>query len=256
MRSHKFDFFQATGDPVTQVIRFTQWKADELIYLDISRDDIYDTGDTMQVIGSETSRKNSTASRAKSFTEVIAAVAKACFIPLTVGGKIRSLEDIRRNLRNGADKISINTKALEDPAFITQAAEAFGSQCIVVSVDVRANDRGVREVYSGFGEMPTGWDPVAWCREAERRGAGEILLNSIDRDGTGTGYDVDLVHDVSQGVSIPVVALGGVGKYEHFTAGLGAGASAIAAANIFHFTEQSIINAKHYLGGAGVPVRL
>lgn len=255
VRSQHFDFFQSTGDPVGQVERFTQWKADELIYLDISRDDIYRSHGTMQNIGSTTSGKDTGAFDSRDFIDVVSAVAKKCFIPLTVGGKIRTIDDIRRRLASGADKVSINTAALEDPTFITKAAEVFGSQCIVVSIDVRKSPGGW-EVYSHFGERATGRDATQWAAEAAQRGAGELLLGSIDRDGEGSGYDISLINAVARTVRVPVIALGGVGKFEHLVEGLRTGASAVAAANIFHFTEQSIINAKLFLQNAGVAVRL
>lgn len=258
VRSQNFNFHQSTGDPISIVERFTSWKADELIYLDIGRENAYDYHDTMQVVGSTSSKKDSESTVAKSFVEVIEAVAKTCTIPFTVGGKIKTLEDIRMRLLSGADKVSINTKALEDPDFITAAAERFGSQCIVISVDVKQDSVSKKyEVYTKFGTKPTGRDALEWCREIERRGAGEILLNSIDRDGAGNGYDLDLLKQVVKTVKIPVIALGGVGHFKHFVEGLTeGGATAVAAANIFHFTEQSIIHAKEYMREAGVDVRL
>ena len=190
--------------------------------------------------------------------DIIREVSKRCMIPLTVGGKIRTLDDIRIRLKNGADKVSINTQALEDPSFIEKAAEAFGSQCIVVCVDVKKDAMtGKHEVYKHFGKEKTGLDPVEWCKEAERRGAGEILLQSIDRDGIGEGYDNDIIRRVADAVSIPVIALGGVGKFEHFVEGLKkGGASAVAAANIFFFHEQSVIKAKKHMAACGIDVRL
>lgn len=258
VRSKTFTFHQHTGDPLEQVARYTAWKADELIYLDINRDDTHDFRETMSVIGSTSSNKNIPATMTNDVIALIRYVSEKCMIPLTVGGKIRTIDDIRVRLANGADKVSINTQALEDPAFISKAAEAFGNQCIVVCIDVKRDPKtGVCEVCKHFGREPTGLSPEAWAKEAERRGAGEILLQSIDRDGTGTGYDLALIREVAEQVSIPVIALGGVGKFSDFVAGLKEGrASAVAAANIFHFSEQSIIHAKQEMQASGIDVRL
>jgi cyclase len=256
VRSKTFTFHQHTGDPLGQVERYTAWKADELIYLDISRNNTHDFRQTMSVIGTTSSQKNLPATMTNDVISVIRYVSEKCMIPLTVGGKIRTIEDIRIRLANGADKVSINTQALEDPSFIDEAARAFGSQCIVVCVDVKRNFDGNCEVYKNFSKEPTGLSPVDWCKEAERRGAGEILLQSIDRDGTGTGYDVDLISEVSHSVSIPIIALGGVGTFAHFIEGLRAGTTAVAAANIFHFSEQSVLNAKKVMRQAGIDIRL
>lgn len=258
VKSRSFNFHQLTGDPIGQVERFADWKADELIYLDISRRGAHSAQDTMSVIGSTTSNKNILSGTARSFAEVIRCVSAKCTIPLTAGGGVRTPEDIRILLESGADKVSVNTAALEEPRFIELAARRFGSQCIVASVDVRRNNKTSRyEVYKSFGKEPTGRDPFEWCVELASRGAGEILLNSIDRDGMGCGYDIPLIRKVAESVHIPVIALGGVGKFEHLAQGLSAGkASAVAAANIFHFTELSIINAKKYMQSVGIDVRL
>ncbi len=258
VRSRTFTFHQHTGDPLGQVERYTAWKADELIYLDINRGNTHDFRETMNVIGTTSSHKDIPATMTNDVVSVIRFVSEKCMIPLTVGGKIRTIEDIRVRLKNGADKVSINTQALEDPAFIEQAAEAFGNQCIVVCMDVKRDPQTrACEVYKHFGREPTGLTPVAWAREAEQRGAGEILLQSIDRDGTGTGYDLPLIREVAEAVSIPVIALGGVGKFSDFVAGLREGeASAVAAANIFHFSEQSVMKAKQEMRSAGIDVRL
>lgn len=258
VRSRTFTFHQHTGDPIGQVERYTAWKADELIYLDINRDETHDFRETMSVIGSTSSQKNIPATMTNDIIAVIRSVSEKCMIPLTVGGKIRTIDDIRVRLKNGADKVSINTQALEEPSFITEAARAFGNQCIVVCIDVRRDPQTGRcQVYKHFGREPTDWTPEAWAKEAARLGAGEILLQSIDRDGTGTGYDLPLVRSVAESVSIPVIALGGVGKFADFVAGLREGkASAVAAANIFHFSEQSVIKAKREMKAAGIDVRL
>jgi len=177
-------------------------------------------------------------------------------MPLTFGGRIRTIQDIRDRTIRGADKVTINTIALEDPDFITQAAKVFGSQAIVVSMDVLRHAGGEHEVFAHWGADATGKTAVEWAKEAEKRGAGEIFLNSIDRDGTARGYDLELVREVSSAVSIPVIACGGVGRYEHFAEGVKAGASAVSAANIFHFKELSDRNAKRTMKRDGIDVRL
>ncbi len=257
VRSRSFNFHQLTGDPLGQVERFTAWKADELIYLDITREGGYDNMATMSVVGSGTSHKDVLSGEVKSFADIIRLVSEKCTIPLTAGGGVRTLEDIQTLLNNGADKVSINTIAIENPHFITEASKRFGSQCIVVSVDVKVNPDGKKEVYKHFGKESTGLDPVIWCKKIAQLGAGEVLLNSIDRDGDGNGYDLELIKSISEVVHIPVIALGGVGTFEHLVEGITkGGASAVAAANIFHFTELSVLNAKKYLKSKGIDVRI
>ncbi|MBP6924074.1 MAG: imidazole glycerol phosphate synthase subunit HisF [Candidatus Pacebacteria bacterium] len=257
VRSKSFNFHQSTGDPIEQVIRFTEWKSDELIYLDISRANLYNSELSMSTVGSTSSKKEHEAYHLEDFESVIKAIAKQCNIPLTVGGKIRTLEDVHIRLKNGADKVSINTMAFERPEFITEVAEKFGRQCVVASVDVKFDSIAEKhEVYVSNGKVATGLDPVAWCRKLEKLGAGEILLQSIDRDGGAKGYDIYLIKEITKAVSIPVICLGGVGTYQHLVEGLENGASAVAAANIFHFTEQSVIKAKEYLFSVGINVRL
>lgn len=258
VRSRTFTFHQHIGDPIGQVERFTAWKADELIYLDINRDESHDYRETMHVIGTTSSQRELPATMTNDFISIVRAVSEKCLVPLTVGGKIRTIEDIRVRLKNGADKVSINGQGLEDPGFIDRAAKAFGSQCIVVCVDVKVDPAtGKHEVFKRFGREPTGLEVTEWCREAERRGAGEILLQSIDRDGTGQGYDIPLIRKVVDAVSIPVIALGGAGTFEHLVEGLRDGhATAVAAANIFHFTEHSVVHAKEYMKRAGIDVRM
>src|SRR3989339_688828 len=253
VRSRTFSFHQHTGDPLGQVERYTAWKADELIYLDINRDDTHDFRETMSVIGTTSSQKDIPATMTNDFLAIIRAVSERCMIPMTVGGKIRTLDDIHQRLSNGADKVSINTQALVDPSFITQAAREFGNQCIVVCADVKFDpEKKTHQVYARFGKEATGFSAVEWCKEAEKRGAGEILLQSIDRDGTGEGYDLPLIQSVAEALSIPVIALGGVGTFQHLAEGILQGhASAVAAANIFHFTEQSVINAKKFMKASG-----
>lgn len=183
-------------------------------------------------------------------------VADECFMPLTVGGGVKCLDDIRNLLMVGADKVAINSAAIDDLDLISKAADAFGSQCVVVSIDVWQHEDGRREVYSHSGTKPTGHSPVDWARLLEQRGAGEILLTSINRDGMMTGYDIELIRDVSDAVSIPLIASGGAGSYDDLVqAVLGGGASAVAAASMFHFTEQTPLLAKRYMADAGIPVR-
>lgn len=246
VRSEAFKYHQIIGDPISQLTRYNQWSVDELIYLDISVDDTYDVRRSDARI--ETTGK-------QNFVEIVSEISRHCFVPLTVGGRIRSLDDMRERFANGADKIVINTLALEQPDMITRAAEAFGSQAVVISIDVRRETDGSCDVMSG-GRKPTGIDPVAWAREVERRGAGEILVNSVDRDGTGKGYDIPLVRAVVEATTIPVIAMGGCGRWRHMQDVLEqARPAAVAAANIFHFTELSYKEAKKVLSKSGVPIR-
>jgi cyclase len=178
-----------------------------------------------------------------------------CFVPVTVGGGITDIDHIQRLLRSGADKISINTAAYDHPGLIEDAAMRYGAQCVVASIDVRGIG-GAWECFSHSGTVATGRTPVEWAHELEGRGAGEILLTSIERDGTMDGYDLELIAQVVKGVNIPVIASGGAGSYEHMRQAVqDAGASAVAAASIFHFTEQTPAEAKRYLANAGVAVR-
>jgi cyclase len=223
------------GDPVEQAQVYGRAGADELCFLDITashedRDIIFD---------------------------VVTRTAEACFMPLTVGGGVRTVEDIRKLLLAGADKVSINTAAVHNPAFVREAAEKFGSQCIVVAIDAKSTGPDRWEVFTHGGRNPTGIDAVEWARQMEAFGAGEILLTSMDKDGTKSGFDVALTRAISDAVNIPVIASGGVGTLDHLVAGARDGhASAVLAASIFHFGEHSIGEAKHHMAEAGVPVRL
>ena len=184
-------------------------------------------------------------------------LADECFMPMTAGGGVRSVEDIRNLLAVGADKVAINTAAVADPALISRGAELFGVQCITVSIDVRRRPDGVAEVMTHCGKQATGLDAVTWAMEAERRGAGEILLGSVDRDGTMTGYDIAAIRAVTAAVGIPVIASGGAGNYRHmFEALSDGGADAVAAASIVHFTEMTPREAKLHIKAAGLPVRI
>ncbi|MDD5085021.1 MAG: imidazole glycerol phosphate synthase cyclase subunit [Candidatus Omnitrophica bacterium] len=179
-----------------------------------------------------------------------------CFVPLTVGGGIRALEHIRNLLCVGADKVSINSAAYTNPELVSQAANRFGSQCIVASIDAQRMPDGSYECFSHSGTCPAGREPSAWARELERHGAGEILITSIERDGTMQGYDIELIQRVTESVTIPVIASGGAGNYQHmFDAITKAKPSAVAAASIFHFTEQTPLGAKRFLGERNIPVR-
>lgn len=245
VRSEEFSFHQIVGNPIHMVERFDAWSVDELIYLDITREGEHDMR-----------RDDHKIKDKKDLLEIIEDVSRTCFMPLTFGGGIRTLEDVRARIAHGADKVTINTQAVETPEFITDAAQLVGSQAVVVSVDVRRHGTGEWEVFTKWGKHATGLDVVTWVREAERRGAGEILLNSIDRDGMAEGYDLDLIRTVVEATRIPVIACGGVGTFAHLAEGaLGGGASAVSAANIFHFTEHSTVRAKQALLDAGVDVR-
>lgn len=187
--------------------------------------------------------------------ESIEEFSSECFVPLTVGGGVRRIDEITKLLRAGADKVTINTAAYENPELVRAAAERFGSQCIVIAIDVRRSGNGRHECFSGCGRIATGRRPTDWAREVEALGAGEILLTSIERDGAMSGYDLELVQAVSSAVSIPVIASGGAATYSHFYEAIRAQANAVAAASMFHFTELTPLGAKEFLAEKGVPVR-
>jgi cyclase len=230
-----FDSWRRVGSAMQAVKVYNMREVDELVYLDITA-----TGD----------------GRAPDF-ETIDDLADECFMPLTVGGGVRSVEHVRRLLKVGADKVAINTAAVEQPMLIREIADRFGSQCVVVSIDARRRTDGTYEAYIHAGRRATGRDPAALAKDAEALGAGEVLVTSIDRDGTMQGYDVELTRLVSDAVSIPVIASGGAGTYAHMAEVLRAGgASAVAAASLYHFTEQTPLGAKQYLRESGFPVRL
>lgn len=229
----KFVSLTDAGDPVEQAKRYDAEGADELTFLDITA-----SSDRRDIV-----------------TGLVRRVADEVFIPFTVGGGLRSVEDIRAILRAGADKITLNTAALEDPQLISACAETFGSQCVVVAIDARRREGGW-DVYTHGGRRTAGRDAIEWAITAERLGAGEILLTSMDCDGTREGYDIELTRAVTNAVRIPVIASGGAGKVEHFYDALTAGgASAVLAASLFHFGELSIGEVKSYLRGRGLEVR-
>lgn len=222
------------GDPVELAALYDREGADELVFLDIS----------------------ASAEGRETMVDVVRRTAEQVFIPFTIGGGLRTVEDIRKVLRAGADKVSLNTSAVQTPGLIEEGAHAFGSQCIVVAIDARQTRPGAWEVYIHGGRTPTGKDVLQWAEEVERLGAGEILLTSMNRDGTKNGYDLELTRAVSRAVSLPVIASGGVGTLEHLAEGLTIGeADAVLAASIFHYWEYSIGEAKAYLEERGIPVR-
>jgi cyclase len=222
------------GDPVEQARIYDAAGADELTFLDITAS--HENRDTI--------------------LDVVARTAEQCFMPLTVGGGVRAVEDIRRLLLAGADKVSINSAAVARPDFVREAAEKYGDQCIVVAIDARQTAPGKWEVFTHGGRKGTGLDAVDWARRMTALGAGEILLTSMDRDGTKSGFDLELTRAVSDAVPVPVVASGGVGTLDHLVEGVTqGGASAVLAASIFHFGEFTIAEAKERLTQAGVPIR-
>jgi cyclase len=227
------------GDPVEVAHRYDEQGADEITFLDITASS--DNRETM--------------------VHVVEQVASQVFIPLTVGGGIRTIEDVRRMLNAGADKVSINTAAIFNPEFVRQAAERFGSQCIVVAIDAKSvtepGDSEHWEIYTHGGRRPTGIDALTWALKMTEYGAGEILLTSMDRDGTKIGFDVALTRTISEAVSVPVIASGGVGTLAHLAEGITRGkADAVLAASIFHFGEYTVKEAKQYMQSQGIEVRL
>ncbi len=230
-----FDSWRGIGSAMQAVRVYNLREVDELVFLDIAafRD-----------------------KRSPDF-ELIDELADECFMPLTVGGGISSLDDVRNLLAVGADKVAVNSQAIRTPQFISEVASKFGSQCVVVSIDARKEDDGNYRVYGHSGTRATDFDPVTLAAKVAKFGAGEILLTSIERDGTMNGYDVELTRQVSRAVNIPVIAAGGAGSYEHlYDVYAQGGASAMAAASMFHFTEQTPLAAKEFLYEKGVPVRM
>jgi cyclase len=221
------------GDPVELAARYDREGADEVVFLDITASS--DARETM--------------------VDVVRRTAEEVFIPLTVGGGIRSVDDARTLLRAGADKVSVNTAAIQRPALIAEIAEVFGSQCVVVAIDARRTSMGF-EVHTHGGRKPAGLEAVTWAVIAERLGAGEVLLTSMDRDGTRDGFDIELTKAVADAVNVPVIASGGVGGLDHLVEGVTAGgADAVLAASIFHFGEHTVAEAKQVMAAAGLPVR-
>ena len=234
VQSVQFRHTNVIGNVITAVDFFNGWAVDEILILDVSRE--------------HTGREE--------FLDIVDELSERCFVPLCVGGWITSPGDIETLLEHGADKITVNTHAFRNPGFITEAAKVFGSQCIVVSIDVKRAADGAAMVWIDRGRESTGVAAVDWAKRAVDTGAGEILLTSIDHDGMRKGYDLPLMKSVAEAVSVPVIAFGGVGHWSHMVAGVTeGGADAVSAGNIFHFTEHSTKKAKEYLRDAGVDVR-
>ncbi len=222
------------GDPVELATYYSQQGADEIVFLDITA-----TSDARDTVA-----------------DVVERTAARVFVPLTVGGGIRTLEDFQRLLRAGADKISVNSAAVKDPTLISRAAERFGSQCVVVAIDARRRADGSFEVYTAGGRNPTGIDAVEWAKECGRLGAGELLVTSMDTDGTKSGFDVEMLKAVTDVVSIPVIASGGCGSLTHFAEMFEqTGCDAALAASLFHFGELTVPQVKEYLRGQNIPAR-
>lgn len=234
VKGTNFIHLRDAGDPVELASLYDKEGADELVFLDIS----------------------ASSEGRNTMVEVVRRTAEQVFIPFTIGGGIRTIDDIRKMLRAGADKVSLNTAAVQNPQLIEEGAYAFGSQCIVVAIDARRVAGGRWEVYIHGGRTPTGIDVLEWAQRAEKLGAGEILLTSMDRDGTKEGYDNELNRMISQALPIPLIASGGVGNLQHMADGLTEGqADAVLAASIFHYREYSIGEVKEYLASKGIPVR-
>ncbi|WP_423982741.1 imidazole glycerol phosphate synthase subunit HisF [Ilumatobacter sp.] len=222
------------GDPVELAARYDLEGADELVFLDITA-----SSDNRQTT-----------------VDMVRAVAEQVYIPFTVGGGIRTLEDARTMLQAGADKVSVNTAAVERPELITEIAEVFGNQCVVCAIDAKRRESGGWEVYLHGGRTPTGIDAVEWAQRAVQLGAGELLLTSMDRDGTREGFDLELTRSIADAVTVPVIASGGVGTLDHLSEGvLGGGADAVLAASIFHFREHTVAEAKAVMTASGIDVR-
>ncbi len=223
------------GDPVDCAVEYNRQGADEIVFLDIT----------------------ASSDRRKTMVDVVRKTAERCFMPVTVGGGIRQVEDMREMLLAGADKVGVNTAAVDNPELVSAGSKAFGAQCIVVAIDAkRKSDRSGWEVYTHGGRTPAGRDAIAWAKEVFERGAGEILLTSMDADGTRAGYDIELTAAISAAVPIPVIASGGAGNLDHMVEVLNRGkADAVLAASIFHFGDYTVSDVKSYLAEHGVPVR-
>ncbi len=234
VKGTRFKDLRDAGDPVELAAFYDREGADEIVFYDIT--------------ASHEGRNTA--------TELARRAAEEVFVPYTIGGGVRTADDMRAMLRAGADKVSVNSAAIQNPDLINEGAERFGSQCVVLSVDVKRRAAGSGwEVYLNGGRLNTGMDAVSWLVEGEKRGAGEFVLNSMDADGTEAGYDLDLISEVASTTSLPIIASGGAGHPEHMVSAVKAGASAVLAASIFHFGEWSIAEVKEHMAKAGIPVR-
>lgn len=235
VKSVQFDWLRTVGNPINSARVYNSRNVDELIFLDIG------------------ARRDNRSINYKVVNDIF----RECFMPLTVGGKIETVEDVRKLLLIGADKISINTTAIEHPELISEIANSYGSQCVVISIDAKKSPDGKYLVYSYGGQKKTDLNPTLWAQQAEKLGGGEILITSIDRDGTRKGYDLQLIKEITSAVKIPVIAAGGAGKPEHFIEAVEkANANALAAASIFHFTQFTPNSIKQEMQQANIPVRL
>ena len=235
VKGTKFVNLKYAGDPVKQAQIYDKQGADELCFLDITA-----SSDKRNIL-----------------YNVVKKTAQKCFMPLTVGGGVRSIKDIRKLLLCGADKVSINTAAIKNPKLIKEASKKFGNQCIVVAIDAKKIKKNKWEIFTHGGRKKTGIDAVKWAKKMEKFGAGEILLTSMDKDGTKSGFDLELTKNISNNLNIPVIASGGVGSIQHLIEGIKFGkASAVLAASIFHYGKHSVKEAKEYLDSKGIPVRI
>lgn len=233
VKGKNFRDFRDTGNPLTAARVYDAQGADELIFLDIT----------------------ASAEGRRTTLDVVHHVAEECFMPLCVGGGVQTVDDFRTLLQNGADKVSVNSAAVERPGLLTEAAERFGNQCVALSIDVRGTAPDW-EVFTHAGSKPTGLHPVEWAARAAEAGAGEILITSIDREGTMTGFDLELVRAVADAVAVPVIAHGGCGTLQHLVEAIDAGADAVSCASMLHFTDQSVIKARAHMKTYGVDVRI
>jgi len=244
VRSEDFSYHQNIGNVINEASRYNDWDVDELIYIDISREKHYDLR-----------RDDHRIKSVNTIEQIIVEISKVCFMPLTFGGGIRTIADVDVKIKNGADKVTVNTGAFENPQLVAEIAQKYGSQCVVVSVDYRLQE-GTPIVFTRFGQHDTMTSVYDWVKECEKLGAGEIFLNSIENDGTALGYDLDTIGSVVEFCRLPVIACGGAGDmYDFVELAKSTKVSAIAAGNIFHFTERSYPRAKLLLKKEGVNVR-